>query len=139
MDMHRVLRSIPTALLLAAAAAGLSACGSSIQFVREDSYRYPARDQYAQVEVYQGSVMTPHVVIGTLSAHRTLDANFNDRSTYDDIVAQLKDYARKVGADALTEVHPVATETGGMKSKISVTAKAVRYLEAGATLRSKES
>jgi len=79
------------------------------------------------------------VVIGTLTAQRTLDASFNDRSTYDDIVAVLKDYARKVGADALTEVRPISTETGAMKSRIQVTARAVRYLESGATLRSKDS
>ena len=72
--MHRVLRSIAIAVTLAAVAAGLSACGSGVQFVRADSYEYPARDKEAAVEVFEGSVMTPHVVIGTLSARRTLDA-----------------------------------------------------------------
>ena len=137
--MHRVSRSIFMALLLVATAAGLSACGSGVRFVRMDATEYPARDKYAPVEVFEGSVMTPHVVIGTLSAGRSMDANFNDRSTYDDLVASLKEYARKVGADALTEVRPLSTETGGMKSKLSITARVVRYLEPGASLRSKES
>ena len=113
------------------------ACGSGVLFFRADSYEYPARDKEAAVEVFEGSVMTPHVVIGTLSARRTLDASFNDRSTYDDLLLDLKAYARKVGADALTEVRPVSTETGSMKSRIAITARAVRYLESGANLRSK--
>lgn len=137
--MHRVIRSVCMALLLAATAAGLSACGSGVRFVRMDATEYPARDKYAPVEVFEGSVVTPHVVIGTLSARRNMDAAFNDRSTYDDLVATLKDYARKVGADALTEVKPLSTETGGMKSGLSITARVVRYLEPGASLRSKES
>ena len=107
--MHRVFRSISMTLLLVAIAAGLSACGSGVRFVRMDATEYPARDKYAPVEVFEGSVVTPHVVIGTLSARRNMDAAFNDRSTYDDLVASLKDYARKVGADALTEVKPLST------------------------------
>jgi hypothetical protein len=137
--MHRVVRSVSMTLLLVATAAGLSACGSGVRFVRMDATEYPARDKYAPVEVFEGSVVTPHVVIGTLSARRNMDAAFNDRSTYDDLVASLKDYARKVGADALTEVKPLSTETGGMKSGLSITARVVRYLEPGASLRSKES
>ena len=137
--MHRVFRSVSMALLLAATAAGLSACGSGVRFVRMDATEYPARDKYAPVEVFEGSVVTPHVVIGTLSARRNMEAAFNDRSTYDDLVATLKDYARKVGADALTEVKPLSTENGGMKSGLSITARVVRYLEPGASLRSKES
>jgi hypothetical protein len=126
-------------LLLVTTAAGLSACGSGVRFVRMDATEYPARDKYAPVEVFEGSVVTPHVVIGTLSARRNMDAAFNDRSTYDDLVASLKDYARKVGADALTEVKPLSTETGGMKSGLSITARVVRYMEPGASLRSKAS
>ena len=34
-------------------------------------------------------------------------------------------------------VKAVSTETGSMKSRIAITARAVRYLESGANLRSK--
>ena len=52
------------------------------------------------------------------------------------MIATLKDEARKVGADALIDVRPITAEGGGLKSRVEVTATAVRYLEKTATVTS---
>ena len=77
----------------------------------------------------------PHIVIGTLFAKQDMDPSYNDRSTYDQVIKTLKDEARKVGADALID-SPHHRRGRGLKSRVQVTATAVRYLEKTTTVTS---
>ncbi len=134
--MKNILRAAPRVALLIGIAAAISACGSGVKFVRMDATEFPAKDKSAQIEVFEGGISVPHIVIGTLFAKQDMDPSYNDRSTYDQVIKTLKDEARKVGADALIDVRPITAEGGGLKSRVQVTATAVRYLEKTTTVTS---
>ncbi len=134
--MKRWMQRARFAALAVAAAAFLTACGAGVQFIPVDGTQYPPKDRTAKVEVYEGSVIAPHVVIGTLTAKKSMDPSFDDHSTYDELMSDLKDYARKVGADALIEVRPVTDEGKGLKSQVQMTATAVRFLQKAETVSS---
>ncbi len=136
--MKASVRHALAGALLVLTAAALAGCGSGVRFVpMQESAQYTPKDRNAPIEIHEGSVLTPHVVIGKLSACKTMDAAFNDSSTYDQLLASLKDYARKVGADALIEVKPSADEGGGLKSQVRMDAVAVRYLTLESSVGSK--
>ncbi len=138
-DMRNRFRAPAFILTLALAAVTLSACGSGVQFVRVDPNEFPPKEDSARIQIYDGNVSTPHIVIGNLVARKNMDASFDDSSTYDDLIISLKKYARKVGADALINVKPVTSEGGGLKSKVEVSAVAIRYLEKQSTITAKTS
>jgi len=119
-------------------AAVLSGCGSGVRFVRMDETKYPAKAKNAVVETFPEETMKPHVVIGTLSTEKTLDASFGDHSVYDTTVDVLKSYARQIGADALTYVSPRHVGEGGGQ-KLRIDATAIRYLAQSETITSAES
>ena len=121
--------------LLVAAGVTLSSCGSNVKFVRQDMTEYPPKPANAPIEIHRGSVLEPHVVIGTMTAEKTIEASFSSESTYDEVLAWLKDQAREVGADALVGVSPV-NEVGGLNTKLVLTATAIRYLEPSKTITS---
>jgi hypothetical protein len=50
---------------------GLSACGSGVQFVRQDMTEYAPKPEDAKLDVLDGGTMQPHVVIGTLTTSRS--------------------------------------------------------------------
>ena len=78
------------------------------------------------------------VVIGTITASQKMKGSFNGDSTYDKVMADLEEHARKVGADALINVHPVSGN-GDLEPKVVITATAIRYLTERSTVTSKES
>jgi len=116
---------------------GLSACGSGVQFVRQDMTEYAPKPKDAKLDVLDGGTMQPHVVIGTLTASKDMDISFNGDSTYDKAMSDLEKHARKVGADALINVRPVNQE--GTDAKVVITAVAIRYLTERTTVTSKAS
>ena len=118
-------------------AALLTGCGSGVRFVRMDETKYPAKSKNAVVETFPEETMKPHVVIGTLSTQKTLDASFGDHSVYDQTVDVLKSYARQIGADALTYVSPRHVGEGGGQ-KLRIDATAIRYLEQSESISSAE-
>jgi len=134
--MKRIIRATPLVALLIGVAAALSACGSGVKFVRMDATEFPPKDDSAKIEIFEGDITAPHIVIGTLSAKKDMDPSYNDQSTYDEVMDTLKEEARKVGADALVNVRPLTAEGGGLKSRVQVTATAVRYLEKAETVTS---
>ena len=115
---------------------GLTACGSGVQFVRQDMTEYAPKAKDAEIDIRDGGTMHPHVVIGTLTASQEMKASFNGDSTYDKVMADLEKHARKVGADALINVHPVS-ENGDLEPKVVITATAIRYLTERSTVTSK--
>jgi hypothetical protein len=115
----------------------LSGCGSGVRFVRVDETKYPSKPKNATVETFPEETMKPHVVIGTLSTEKTLDASFGDHSVYDETVDVLKSYARQIGADALTYMSPRHVGEGGGQ-KLRIDATAIRYLEHSETISSAE-
>jgi len=126
----RVVLCVVTAVLI-------GGCGSGVRFVRRDETKYPSRPKNAVVETFPQTTMAPHIVIGTLSTHKGMHAFFNDKSVYDEVMAELKSYARKVGADALIHVQPRYVGEG-MDGKVLVEATAVRYLQQSETITSAE-
>jgi hypothetical protein len=135
-NMKKILRAAPMVALLLGVAATLSACGSGVKFVRMDATEFPPKDDSAKIEIFEGDITAPHIVIGTLTAKKDMDPTYNDQSTYDQVMETLKQEARKVGADALINVRPLTAEGGGLKSRVQVTATAVRYLEKTETITS---
>ena len=125
-----------TALLATFLVAG---CGSGVNFVPEHDVVYAPKDKYATVDIYTGAINRPHVVIGTLTAEEKMKATFSDRSTYDTVVNKLKDKARRLGADALINAHPVTDPSSTVGTRLVVTAQAVKYMEAEVTMRSRAS
>ncbi len=119
------------------AVAVLSGCGSGVRFVRMDETKYPAKPKNAAVETFPQETMKPHVVIGTLSAEKTLHASFGENSVYDETVDMLKSYARQIGADALIYMSPRHVGEGS-GTKVRIDATAVRYLEQAETITSSE-
>jgi hypothetical protein len=113
----------------------IGGCGSGVRFVRMDSTKYPARDKDAAVETFPKGTMEPHVVIGTLSTQKKMHASFDDRSVYDQVLAELKSYARRIGADALIDVQPHYVGEG-MNGRVQMDATAVRYLKQSETISS---
>ena len=111
--------------LVGLVALAVSACGSGVQFVPQDMTKYPPRPSDAMIEVYDGGVMRPHAVIGTLTAAKEMKASFGGDSTYDQVIGDLKKHARKVGADALIHVHPVSSED----ARVVISATAIRFFE----------
>ena len=136
--MKPILRSACLSLLTAAALGLLAGCGSGVQYVQSHPTQFPEKDKNADIQVMSGSTSRPHVVLGTLTAKKTMKATFNDRSTYDAVVKSLKDYARKIGADALINARPLSSEDGSQSTQVIVTALAVRFMEQEVTLRSKD-
>jgi len=120
------------------AVALLSGCGSGVRFVRMDETKYPAKDKNATVETFPQETMQPHVVIGTLSTEKALDASFGDHSVYDETVNVLKTFARKIGADALIYVSPRHMGEGGGQ-KLRIDATAIHYLQQAETITSADS
>ncbi len=112
-----------------------SGCGSSVNFVRAHDVEYEAKSSNSPVEIHTGDVNRPYVVIGTLTASETMKASFSEKSTYDTVLKQLRDTARKVGADALIHTHP-ESDSEGVSTKVVITAQAVKYMEREARLRS---
>jgi hypothetical protein len=127
--MRRSIRpAVPAALSALAALTLLTACGSGVQFVRQDMTQYPSKPDDAQIEVLDSGTMKPYVVIGTLTVDRQMKASFNDRSTYDDAIAMMVAHARKVGADAIINLKPV-DDPSGLEARVVLTGTAVRYME----------
>ena len=134
--MKRSFAVVPMVLAAVAVSLTLSACGSGVTFVRTDPTKFPPKPDGATIEIFEGEVTTPHVVIGTLYAKKNMDVHFDDSSTYDELLKTLKRHARKVGADALIQVQPHTSESGGMKSRVEMSAVAIRYLRKEATVTS---
>lgn len=131
--MKHLKKIIVHAGSLAVLAALVAGCGSGVEFVRQDMTEYPSKPSNAVVEVHDSEIMRPHVVIGTLTAGREMEASYNSNSTYDQVLESLKSYARKVGADALMNVRPVG-DAGTVSSRVELTAVAVRYLNQANTV-----
>jgi hypothetical protein len=123
------IRTVTRWAALAAAASVLASCGSGVRFVRQDLTEYPAKPSDAAVEVHEGGVLTPHVVIGTFTAERGMKADYGDGSNLDRTLNDLRRAARGVGADALIHVRPVLSEKNMSRARIEITATAVRYLQ----------
>lgn len=137
--MRRSIRpAVPAGLLALAALTVLTACGGGVQFVRQDMTQYPPKAKDAPIEVLEGGTMKPYVVIGTLTVDRKMKASFDDHSTYDVAVEDLKEHARKVGADALINVKPLG-DAGGLEARVVLTGTAVRYMEQAEQVSSKTS
>ena len=115
----------------------LPGCGSGVQFVRMDETRYHPKPRNAPVAVFDSACREPHVVIGTLTAHRKMKASFNDSSIYEEAVADLKERARDVGADAIMQLTP-RIDGEGMGGKVEVEATAIRYLARANSVQSAE-
>ena len=115
--------------LLGLVAWALSGCGSNVDFVRVDPTEFPSRDSKAPVEIHRGKVLRPHIVIGVVTASQNMEATTGALSTYDDVVRQLKEKARKVGGDALVELRPVYSDGASLNSEVQFTAKVVKFLE----------
>ena len=136
--MKTLIHKLADATTIVALAFGLTACGSGVQFVRQDMTEYAPKAKDAEIDVLDGGTMQPHVVIGTLTATKDMEASFNGDSTYDNVMAELEKHAREVGADALINVRPV-DKNGGMDARVVITATAIRYLTERSTVSSKES
>jgi hypothetical protein len=134
--MKHFLQFALSLFVLIAVGVALSSCGSKVEFVRQDMTPYPPRPDNAPIEIHRGTVSRPHVVIGTMIAEKTIEATLSGESTYDEVMDWLMDHGRKVGADALIEVHPVNPDFGGLKSKLVMSAVAIRYLEPAGTVTS---
>lgn len=132
--MRNVFRSTRYIAAMAVVALLASGCGSGVQFVRQDMTEYPPKDSDTEIAVFNGGITRPHVVIGTMTMDRKIKASYGDDSTYDDVVAAMTDYARKVGADALVGLRPVMDDNTG--SRVTLTATAVRYLRQNSTVTS---
>jgi len=111
--------------LVGLVAMALSACGSGVQFVPQDLTKYPPKASDAKIEIHDRGVMRPHVVIGTMTASKEMKPSFSEDSTYDQIIADLKKHARKVGADALINVQPENSED----ARVVISATAIRFFE----------
>lgn len=122
------------ATLAVALLTGLTGCGSSVDFVRMDPTVYPKKNSNDPVEVFQGSVVRPHVVIGVATASREMKATTGSVSSYDAALYELKALARELGGDALVGLKPVYTEDTSDKPKVELTAKVVKFLEKEATI-----
>jgi len=120
-------------LFLGVVAAGLAGCGSSVDFVRMDPTLYEPKPKDFPIEIHDGSVMRPHVVIGVLTASQDMEASLGTLSTYDTVVMNLKKKAREVGGDALVEVRPLY-DGANVKGAVTLSAKVVHYLEKKATV-----
>jgi len=131
-SMYRPLALILLAGVLAAAAG----CGSGVRFVRSHPTEFAPKDAHAEIQVLSAGTNRPHLVIGSLTAKKTMKATFDDKSTYDAVLKSLKDYARQVGADALIHTRPIPAEDGGQSTDVTVTAQAIRFMEQEASLRS---
>jgi hypothetical protein len=135
--MKEILRAARPVVSLVSLAIALSACGSGVQFVRMDMTEYPPKDSDAVIEIHDGGVTRPHVVIGTLTAGQKMKTSFTDVSTRDQVLGSLTDYARKIGADALINVKPVGGED--LSTRVEMSATAIRYLNPGKTIGSRAS
>jgi len=115
-------------LFLGVVAGGLAGCGSNVDFVRTDPTMFESKPKDAPVEIYDGTIIRPHIVIGVLTASQDMEASLGTLSTYDTVMARLKDRAREVGGDALVEVHPLY-DGANVKGAVTLTAKVIRYME----------
>ena len=123
-------------LFLGVVAVGLAGCGSSVDFVRTDPTVYEPKPNNFMVEVTEGGMLHPHVVIGVLTASQNMEASLSSLSTYDTVLAKLQKRAREVGGDALIEVRPVY-DGSKVKGEVTLTAKVVRYLEKKTSITAK--
>ena len=115
----------------------LSGCGSGVRFVRLDDTQYHPKPKDAPVAVFDSACHEPHVVIGTLTARKKMKASFNDRSIYEEAMADLKRHAREVGADAIMQITP-RVHGEGMGGKVELQATAIRYLARANSVTSAE-
>jgi hypothetical protein len=96
---------------------------------------YPPKDANAEIAVFDGDISRPHVVIGTMTVDRKVEASFGDSSTNDKILDEMVAYARTIGADALVRVRPV-NDTSSISARVAMTATAVRYLRENSVVTS---
>ena len=134
--MNKLLLVVLVVASLAVSAL-VAGCGSGVQFVRQDITEYPPKPADAEIEIFTGGIMAPHVVIGTMRAGKEIEASFDESSTYNDVLESMKKHARKIGADAL--IHVQLENPGAMSSRVGFTATAVRYLTESTKISSKAS
>ena len=135
--MKKLLLVVFAVASLAVSGSLVTGCGSGVQFVRQDITEYPPKSEDAEIKIFDGGVMTPHVVIGTMKAGKEVKASFGEGSTYDEVLESMKKHARKIGADALINVR--LENISEMSARVDLTATAVRYLTESTKISSKDS
>ena len=128
--MRHLVRFVLLLGLLVSLGVTVASCGSKVQFVRLDETVYPPKEPDAPIDVLRGATLRPHAVIGTLTAHKDIEAS--SESSYDVTLGWLQDRARELGADALVELKTDTVDDP--RPRIVLTAVAVRYLEAVRTV-----
>ncbi|NNF07240.1 MAG: hypothetical protein HKN21_10810 [Candidatus Eisenbacteria bacterium] len=112
----------------------LVGCGSNVEFIRTDPTKYESTPSTTQIEVFQGPIVKPHVVIGVVTAVQEMKATTGTLSTYDEALRVLRVKARSVGGHALAELKPVYSDNAHVEPKVELTAKVVRFLEKEASI-----
>ncbi|NUP91030.1 MAG: heavy metal-binding domain-containing protein [Candidatus Sumerlaeia bacterium] len=98
-------------LLFAVAAASLTGCGL---FVRKVDVRYnpnfPRRPEGAQVDLWVGETSRPNIPIAVISSRRTAERSREAREAQ---IEELRERARRMGADAIENVRVETAEVRG--------------------------
>lgn len=123
-------------ILLVLGVTVLVGCGSQVQFVPVDATIYEPRSDDHHILVYTSAVHQPHVVLGSITVEKKLDASYGGSSSFDLMVLMLQEEARRVGGDALVNVHPVSTNEH-MDTTVILRAQVIRYLDRQRFLRAK--
>ena len=124
-------RSVGIILILFASA--LMGCGSTVQFVPVDTTVYEPRPESHVIKVHTSHIEQPHVLLGSVTVTKKMEAGFGGYSTYDIMIGMLKERAREVGGDGLLNIRPVDSEEQ-LDTTIVLTGQVVRYLEREQTI-----
>ena len=95
-------------------------CGSNVTYVASDpTVISPKPEGYEMPYSYAG-VERPHKVLGELQVTKKIKPSFQETSTFDLAMNEMRDEARKHGADAICSVKTLDSQEGGTHGRLTL-------------------
>lgn len=105
----------------------LSGCGSNVTYLATDPMVLSPKPEGYDVPYSYGSEARAHRVLGELRVTTEIKPSFNETSTFDQSIEQMKAEARKRGADAVFNVKTLDSQAGGAHGKLTLVGTLVIY------------
>jgi hypothetical protein len=119
-------RSKPTAVA-AVTVLILAGCGMEAKYVSKDPTVLSPKPKGYDMPFSYETPARPHKILGEVMVSSTIKPNFRETSTFDQILAEMKKRAKKVGADAIVNLKTMDSQERSKRGKLTLVGTLIIY------------
>lgn len=114
-------------ILILAGLLVLTGCQSGVMYTAQDTTVLTPKPSRYEVAVAYQVPNRPHRVLGEVSVTREIKPSFGQTGAFDMAVEEMKTQARKVGGDAVVDVHALDGSKSSGSGRLTLIGKVIVY------------